>query len=201
VAATLAVIEAQAVHLGAAGVPRETLSALDDELRWARGFAADAATREHFVSLVGSDTHPGNFLATSDGKAIFVDIERMHYGSPAIDLAHASVYTSTMWDADVASALTRAEIEAFYCRYLSRAPAEYGRRLAPWLVPLRRLTWLRTTTWCAKWRVESDRASAADQDPAYIAACRARVADYFNSATVARIRAEWLAGEALNLSA
>jgi Ser/Thr protein kinase RdoA (MazF antagonist) len=137
---------------------------------------------------------------------VFVDFERMVYGSPAIDLAHASVYTSTMWDADVATALSRPAIEAFYRAYLSIVPADFAAWLRPWLVPLRRLTWLRTTTWCAKWRVESEKpagavASAATQDPAYIASCRARVADYFEPATIARIRAEWLEGEALDLSA
>lgn len=208
VAATLVVIESQADYLPAAGVPRKTLRVLDDEIRWARGFAADAAKRDHVVTLVGSDTHPGNFLIDGSGRAVFVDFERMHYGSPAIDLAHASVYTSTMWDADVAAALARPDILAFYRRYLARVPPQFAERLRPWLVPLRRLTWLRTTTWCAKWRVESERpprtpgavASAAMQDPAYIAACRARVADYFDPATVARIRAEWLEGEALDLA-
>jgi aminoglycoside phosphotransferase (APT) family kinase protein len=207
VAATLVVIEAQADFLAASGVPRATVRAIEDEIRWARDFAGEASKREHVVTLVGSDTHPGNFLVTRDGRAIFVDFERMLYGSPAIDLAHASIYTSTMWDADVAAALVRPDIEAFYRHYLARVPARLAIRLQPWLVPLRRLTWLRTTTWCAKWRVESDKpprpdgavASAATQDPAYIAAVRARIADYFDPATVARIRSEWLEGDPLEL--
>jgi hypothetical protein len=195
VAATLIVIESQADYLPSAGAPPETLRALEDEIRWARGFAADAAKREHVVTLVGSDTHPGNFLVASDGRAVFVDFERMIYGSPAIDLAHASVYTSTMWDADVAVALARPDIETFYRRYLARVPSTFAEQLRPWLVPLRRLT-------CAKWRVESARpartagavAWAAGHDPDYVASCRARVEDYFDPTTIARIRSEWLEG-------
>jgi hypothetical protein len=50
---------------------------------------------------------------------------------------------------------------------------------------------LRTTTWCAKWWVESrDGAawSATRHDPAYTAAVRRRVADYLNPDTIDRIR-------------
>ena len=46
-----------------------------------------------------TDTHPGNFLIdeTRDGeaKAVIVDLEKALYGSPGIDLAYATVYSST----------------------------------------------------------------------------------------------------------
>jgi hypothetical protein len=197
VAATLAVIEAQAAHLAAAGLAAAARQAIEDELAWARAFAAASRGRDHPIALVGSDTHPGNFLIDGGGRAVFVDVERMVYGSPAIDLAHASVYTSTMWDADVATSLARRDIEAFYRAYLARAPRALARRLAPWLAPLRRLTWLRTTTWCAKWRVET--AGDTSRDPDYLAMVRARIADYFDPATIARIRAEWLDERPLDL--
>ena len=38
------------------------------------------------------------------GRAVFVDLEKALYGSPAVDLAHASIYTSTMWDPEIGRA-------------------------------------------------------------------------------------------------
>lgn len=191
VTATLSVIEAQAAFLDDAGIPAQSRAQIDEELESARGFAASGAGADIAVTLVGTDTHPGNFMIRPAGSAVFVDLEKMLYGAPAIDLAHATVYTSTMWDADVATALTDADVASFYAAYFDALPGELAARIRPGCAPLRRFTWLRTTTWCAKWRVESrDGAawSAARHDPGYIASVRARVEDYFDPATIAAIR-------------
>ena len=200
-------ILAQAAYLPEAGLARDAEGQLADEIEWARRLAAAMEGREQPVTLVATDTHPGNFLVEPDGRAVFVDLEKALYGSPAVDLAHASVYTSTMWDPDCAAALVTADVAAFYDHYLSCVPVTLADQLRPWLTPMRRLTWLRTTTWCAKWRVEAAKAptdggagdavatsswSAQRHDPALIAAVRARIDDYFDPATIARIRAEWL---------
>ena len=102
-------------------------------------------------------------------------------------------------------------VEAFYARYLASVPAPLARELRPWLAPLRRLTWLRTTTWCAKWRIEAAKApatigstderstwSAERQDPRVIAGVRARIDDYFDPDSIARIRAEWIGPDRLS---
>tara|TARA_R110000868_G_scaffold1844_18_gene14699 strand:+ start:15270 stop:16352 length:1083 start_codon:yes stop_codon:yes gene_type:complete len=192
VAATLDVIEAQARFLPDAGLAPAGRLQIEQELDRARAFAASGGDADIPVTLVGTDTHPGNFMMRPDGVAVFVDLEKMVYGAPAIDLAHATVYTSTMWDADVATALTAAETGAFYRAYFDALPQDLADRIRPCCAPLRRFTWLRTTTWCAKWRVQSrDGAawSAAQHDPAYIESVRARVADYFDPATIESIRA------------
>ncbi|MGB0630379.1 MAG: aminoglycoside phosphotransferase family protein [Alphaproteobacteria bacterium] len=197
VAATLKVIEAQARFLDDAGLNPDARRQIDDELGRARRFAAESAGQAMPVTLVGTDTHPGNFLMQRDGKAVFVDLEKMLYGAPAIDLAHATVYTSTMWDTDVAASLENDAVSSFYDAYFDALPAALGDRIRPWCGPLRRFTWLRTTTWCAKWRVESRNGaawSAAQHDPAYIAAVRRRVDDYFDPDTIARIRGDFDAG-------
>ena len=202
VAGALGFIEAQAAFLPKIEIADDARRQIEDEIAWARGFAAEAQGRDQPITLVATDTHPGNFLVEDGGKAVFVDLEKALYGSPCIDLAHASVYTSTMWDADIAASLAQDEIDRFYSRYLDLVPADLGERLRPWLIPLRRLTWLRTTTWCIKWTAES--AGAADaagqqtsgwaarrRDPALIAGVRARIADYFDPETIARIRRDW----------
>ena len=116
----------------------------------------------------------------------------MLYGAPAIDLAHATVYTSTMWDSDVATILDESDISSFYDAYFSALPSDLGNRIRPWCAPFRRITWLRTITWCAKLRVEAQNGAAwsgAKHDPKYIAAVQRRVNDYFDPETIALIRA------------
>lgn len=216
VVGTIGFIETQAAYLSEAGLASDSARQVEDEIAWARRFAAQAEGSDQPIGLVGTDTHPGNFLIGTagpnrEGRAVFVDLEKALYGSPAIDLAHASVYTSTMWEPDSAAALTRADVEAFYSHYLGCVPEALAGRMRPWLAPLRRLTWLRTTTWCLKWKVEASKPagegsgatslwSADRMDPALIAAVRARVDDYFDPATITRIRAEWLGQDRLEFS-
>lgn len=189
IASTLAVIRAQAAFIPRAGLAPDAQAQISDELVWSERFAACAPGRDHPIALVGTDTHPGNFLIQAGGRAVFVDFEKVLYGSPAIDLAHASVYTSTMWDPDCAAALTPSEVAAFYDDYLARLPRPLVERLEPWLLAMRRLTWLRTTSWAAKWRIDN----AAMPDLPHIIAARARIADYFDPATIERVRGEWRA--------
>jgi hypothetical protein len=196
VAAIMAVIGAQAAFLPQAGLAPETRRAVEDELGWARRFAAERAGAPHPLALVGTDTHPGNFMVDAHGRAVFVDLEKTVYGQPAIDLAHASLYTSTMWDAECAAALSPAEVRAFYAQYLAAVPRGLADALRPWLEPLRRLTWLRTTTWAMRWRVLHG-AEARESD--LMASVHARIADYFDPATVAQIRAEWMGAAPLEL--
>ena len=212
VAATVAVIRAQAAFLPEADLSPQSHRVIEEELAWAEKFAAESKGADHPLAMVGTDTHPGNFMMDRRGRAIFVDLEKTLYGQPAIDLAHASLYTSTMWDADCAAALAPDAVRAFYARYLGAVPRDFADRLRPWLEPMRRLTWLRTTSWAVRWSVLSARApgkdgesaatrgwSAEARDPVLMAEFRARVADYFDPATIARIRAEWTGTDRLRL--
>jgi Ser/Thr protein kinase RdoA (MazF antagonist) len=144
------------------------------------------------VRLVGSDVHPGNFVVRPDGGAAFVDLERMLYGSPAIDLAHASLYSSTTWDEEVDAVLSSADVAAFEAAYLEAVDGGLAEALRPLLLPSRRLTWLRTMSWCARWLAADRRGEAPAADPALAARVRGRIADFLDPATVARVRAEWL---------
>jgi aminoglycoside phosphotransferase (APT) family kinase protein len=211
VGGALAEIEAQAAFLPQAGLDGDSRAALEAELAWARDFAARVAAGSPAQprSLVLTDTHPGNFLVTPEGRAVIVDLEKALYGAPGIDLAHATVYSSTTWDPDSRAVLSRDEVAGFYRHYLEIAGAEAAPALAPGLLALRRLLVLRALTWCAKWRVaqarENDRGSAGStenwsagkSDPALIAHVAGRVADYLSPASIARMRADWAAGSPL----
>ena len=125
------------------------------ELSAMRDMARAFAKQRQPLVVALADTHPGNFIVDRDGIAWFVDLEKVHVGSPAIDLAHATLATSTLWHPDVGKVLSRQEVRGFYDLYLERAGAERAAALEPWLVPMRRLTWLRTTLFMARWRVQT----------------------------------------------
>jgi len=205
VAGTLAFIEQQAPFLADAADDADARRMIEEEIEWARGFAAESAGRDQPVTLVATDTHPGNYVIDANGRAFIVDLEKALYGSPAVDLAHASLYTSTTWDIEAGVEIAPADVADFYAGYLGAVPPALARNIQPWLMPLRRLTWLRSTTWSAKWRLESKKArleakhaaeatedwSAENRDAALIAHVEARTRDYLSAATVERIRAEW----------
>jgi aminoglycoside phosphotransferase (APT) family kinase protein len=205
-------IRAQAESLPAAHLSPEAASEIGAELAWAEAFAEEVARRrpEQPVTLVLTDTHPGNFLVTPEGKAVIVDLEKALYGSPGVDLAHASIYSSTTWDLATQAELSSGEVAAFYRRYLEIAResggAAFAEALRPWLIPMRRLLFLRAITWCALWRVSHETAaraakesaestrdwSAENSDPALIAHVKGRTDLYLSAAVLKRMRAEWL---------
>lgn len=201
VAATLAAIEAQAIDLPAAGLAPEARSALHEELTWARTCAAAEAKDFPVLAFVGTDTHPGNFLIDGADKAWFLDLEKSLYGAPPIDLAHTTLATSTGWDPDCAGGeLEPADIAAFYAGYLTAIDPGRARLLVPWLIPMRRLTWLRTMTWFARWRARwSGEAEAARQTTAVAAHIARHIETCFEPAAIAAARREWLGPEPLDL--
>jgi len=90
-------------------------------------------------------------------------------------------------------------------------PTELAEASRPWLLPLRRVMWLWSVTWCAKWRVQSRAAlkdakhrqastedwSAELSEPALVRHVAGRVDDYLHPDTVTRVRDEWLNHNAL----
>jgi hypothetical protein len=200
VAATRAAIDAHAGCLADAGLAPAARAALDAELAWARGF--DPATLPELPPrFVASDTHPGNFLIDGAGKAWFTDLEKAQYGAVPIDLAHASLPTSTGWDPDVAGTLADADIAAFHAAWRRRADPALAAACAPWWRPLRRLTWLRTMTFLARWRADWSRNPAAGRrDAAMDRHIAEHIAACFEPAAIAAARRQWLGPDALVLT-
>jgi aminoglycoside phosphotransferase (APT) family kinase protein len=171
-----------------------------EELRAVRGLSLPPAQQPLTVAL--ADTHPGNFIVDATGVAWFVDLEKVHVGSPAIDLAHATLSTSTLWHPDVGALLSRDDVHAFQENYLARLPKQQADALRPWIVQMRRLTWLRTTLFMARWRVETraprDPAnttqwSDSGLDPKMKRHIDARIDQCFERGMIRSIRSEWLA--------
>jgi len=102
----------------------------------------------------------------ADGAAVLVDLEKCRYSYPGLDLAHATLYTSTTWDVDTYAVLSLDEVLKAY-RVWNHAVGPAGEAALPWQLPLRRAMWLWSLTWCAKWRVLSSqpsRGSSAGED-------------------------------------
>lgn len=172
-----------------------------EELELMQGMAVTLAHRPQPLSIALADTHPGNFIVDDDGLAWFVDLEKVHVGSPAIDLAHATLPTSTLWHPDVGKVLSRAEVGHFYETYLAQIGETRAAGLRPWLQAMRRLTWLRTTMFMARWKVQTEAPrdpsdpspwSDAGLSPGMRAHLRSRIALSFERETIRSIRAEWL---------
>jgi len=172
-----------------------------EELRLMRGMAPAFAKRPQPLGVALADTHPGNFIVTPDGIAKFVDLEKVHVGSPAIDLAHATLPTSTLWHPAIGKVLTPDEVQGFYAAYLARVGKKRAAELAPWLMPMRRLTWLRTTMFMARWRIETrsprdpsdpGQWSDAGLEPAMKQHIDSRIDRCFDRDVICGIRAEWL---------
>ena len=215
-------IREQAEHLPQARLTPEAAAEIESELAWAGAFAqqVEREQRRQPVTLVLTDTHPGNFLITPDqggsAKAVIVDLEKALYGSPGVDLAHASVYSSTTWDVATQAELSLEQVAGFYRHYLeiarSSGGAGFAEGLRPWLVPMRRLLFLRAVTWCALWRVSHeaeatrDKASAEstrdwsaeNTQAALIAHVKDRTDLYLSAPVLKRMRAEWLESPGLD---
>jgi phosphotransferase family enzyme len=190
-AATLAVIARQREFLPQVDLAQETRAALEEELAEAERLAGRFTPAEQPLALVGTDTHPGNFIMRASDDAVLVDLERVCYGSPAIDLAHASLFTSTTWDLEVQAVLTPDEIAGFYRDYLAAVGPTRAAELRPWLLPARRLTWLRTMMWAVRLRALTERGELA-LAPALARHVASRLHDFFDPANLARVRAEWI---------
>jgi len=186
-------IGAQAAYLHAA--ERETREIVETHIAALRDLAEQGSRPPK--RLISFDAHPGNFLITPSGRAVLVDLEKARYSAPPLDLAHATLYTSTTWD--VAShAVLSPEAVADACRHwLACLPVAERAALAPWILPMRRAMWLWSMTWCAKWRVLSGAEAKATQDgedwaagkseAALIAHVKGRVDHYLDPETAARM--------------
>lgn len=198
---TFTEVMAQAAFIAAAGLDPEAEAQIREELR-AAGATLGRDDRPP-RTLIAFDAHPGNYLMTADGRAILVDLEKARYGAAGFDLAHASLYTSTTWGVDSYAVLDRDQVNTFYGAWLDAVPGALASATEPWLWPLRRIMWLWSVTWCAKWRVESgldagdaestENWSAELSDDALVAHVAGRVADYLDPETISRIRADWQA--------
>ena len=176
-------------------------SEIVEELELMREMAGTLAGRRQPLSIALADTHPGNFIVDRAGIAWFVDLEKVHVGSPAIDLAHATLPTSTLWHPDVGKVLSRAEVEGFCASYLAKIGEIRAAELLPWLQPMRRLTWLRTIMFMARWKVQTEAPrdpsdpsqwSDAGLEPAMKVHLRARIGQCFDRDSIRALRAEWL---------
>jgi len=198
-------ITAQSRYFDAAGLDAEVSSLLRAELDRLAAILGTSARPQ--VHLIAFDGHPGNFIMRADNDAVLVDLEKCRYGYPGLDLAHATLYTSTTWDADCCAVLTLQQVHAFYEHWSRTVGIEAAHAARPWHVPLRRVMWLWSISWCAKWRVLSARAadptasgedwSAERNAKAVVDHVRGRVDHYLSAPVVAGAQVEFEALERL----
>lgn len=150
--ALLGEVDAQAAHLDAAHLAPASRAGID-AVR-ARVRAGAMLARSAPKQLIAFDAHPGNFLVRDDGVAVLVDLEKARYGMGALDVAHATLVTSTTWDVDSSAELSAAEVIAAYRHWALKLGAAGAGEGRDWVLA-RAAMWLWSVTWCAKWRVLS----------------------------------------------
>lgn len=199
--ATLAVVEHHAARFLDRAVPEARARAeLGEELGELRAMGLALGQRAQPIGLALGDTHPGNFIVDRAGKAWFVDLEKVHAGSAAIDLAHASLPISTRWSPGETCELAPEALRLFHSHYLSRIDGAVAKALKPWLMPMRRLTWLRGMVFFCRWRVQTrtprdpqdpEQWSDAGMDPVMKAHLDERIDEFFTADRIRAMRAEW----------
>jgi hypothetical protein len=130
---------------------------------------------------------------------VLVDLEKARYSHAPLDLAHATLYTSTTWDLDVYAELDVDQIAGSYAQWA--AQAEGACADIAWWMPLRAAMWLWSVTWCAKWRALSPKAARADSggedwssahsEDRLVAHVRDRVDCYLSAPVIERIVEEF----------
>ena len=202
-------VTAQAQHVPAASVGGEVEAVIHAELARLRN-ACERPERPK-RHLIAFDGHPGNFIIrareNSQSEAVLVDLEKCRYSYPGLDLAHATLYTSTTWDIDSHAVLDLVDVVGAYATWaravgtVASDAADVAEAAEAWHVPLRRAMWLWSITWCAKWRALSGEAAHASadgedwstehSDSALVAHVRGRVDHYLSPAVVAQVLAEF----------
>jgi hypothetical protein len=189
-------VREQAVWWPQAGVHDEVTRCLQAELADLAALCDQPGRPD--ITLVAFDAHPGNFIVRADGSAVLVDLEKCRYSHPGLDLAHATLYTSTTWDIDGRCALSPAEVAGFYRAWAACVGEAKALSAMRWHLPLRRGMWLWSLTWCAKWRVLSRQAARSGGDgedwsvqrseDRLVAHVRERVDHYLDPDVVHRVR-------------
>ncbi len=197
-------VSEQSRFLLSAGVSARVHSVLQAELAGLQQLCDQAPRPDQ--CLIAFDGHPGNYvirdMAGSGPAAILVDLEKCRYSYPSLDLAHATLYTSTTWDAQVNAVLSLREVRDAYRVWANAVGPQVAQAMHSWHLPLRRAMWLWSVTWCAKWRSLSGAAardsgdgedwSAQRSDAALIAHVRGRVDHYLSDEVVDRVQDELL---------
>lgn len=185
-AALLAELERQAAQGRVDGLSAAAARAIEGGLQDLRERCARAPRPE--ARLISFDTHPGNFVVDAAGLAWLVDLEKCRYGAPGLDLAHATLYTSTTWDVEASAALSPRDVADVYAAWSRGVDPALAAAARPWHAPLRRAMWLWSLTWCARWRAQhGDTADGGDALQAHV---HARVRHYLSAEGVQRVEHE-----------
>lgn len=192
-------IAVQAAHVPQAALASAVSAAISAGIASLRSLCA--GPHRPPARLIAFDGHPGNFIVRPDGRAVLVDLEKCRYSYPGLDLAHATLYTSTTWDLDSHAVLDGGQVHRAYLAWESAVGEPLATQARPWHGPLRRAMWLWSLTWCAKWRVLSGQPaqprpsgedwSASHSDAALVRHVRDRVDHYLDAAVVARVLQEF----------
>ena len=99
----------------------------------------------HFLVLRIDETNAGQFVPAKNDGAVRITNKQVTLPKPF------SYNSSTRWDPDIDATLNDDDVSAFLADYRRAAPEATAEPALSWFPVMRRLVWLRTTTWCLRW--------------------------------------------------
>jgi len=131
-----------------------------------RGMALAFAKRPQPLTIALADTHPGNFMVDRAGLTWISG--RCISARRRSTLRMQRLRPRRSGTPDVCKVLSRAETQGLYDLYLEKVGEKQAPSLQPWLVPMRRPTWLRTTFFMARWLVQTRSVHDPDDPTQYV---------------------------------
>lgn len=116
-------------------------------------------------SLIGGDSHLGNYLIGENGKAYMVDLEFASYDLSLIDLADACLSITSELDPDIGVVPSPEKITAFYQTWKNTVGSEMANALKPAIKTTEQLVQLRTLAWLCYWQAEGQHKEKSKVSP------------------------------------
>lgn len=138
-----------------AALPQDTRLMLQEE----RASVLDSIQRldesgDTPLSLIGGDSHLGNYLIDERGKAWLVDLEFATYDLALIDCADAILPITSKLDPHIGVIPSQSTAKSFYQMWEKVLDENFAQRVKG-LIPLtEQIVFLRTLAWLSYWRAE-----------------------------------------------
>lgn len=104
------------------------------------------------LSLIGGDSHLGNYLIDEQGKAWLVDLEFGQYDLPLVDLADAALPITARLDPDIGITPDFNSRRRFYHSWSMAVGPDIAEPLRHHVATAERAVRLRTLAWLAEWQ-------------------------------------------------
>lgn len=134
-----------------AAAGKDVRSILRAERDHVLGRVDDMGKEDLALSIIGGDSHPGNYLIDKDGKAWLVDLEFAQYDVPLVDLADAALPITAKLDPGIHITPDFNSRRTFYHGWSMIVGKDIAEPLRAHVGTAERAVRLRTLAWLMNW--------------------------------------------------